>query len=85
MFNQMALKGGYFHIHRDKYLEIMRFFFHDKSTNPLFVLDIGCGVGEQAEVIASLGHHVVGIDISFNSVKIAREMEREKHPELIIS
>jgi SAM-dependent methyltransferase len=57
----------------DRYLEVMKLVFNGQPSGSLVVLDVGCGVGEQAGVLKSMGHHVVGIDISFNSVKTARE------------
>jgi SAM-dependent methyltransferase len=37
------------------------------------VLDAGCGTGENALHVASLGLHVVGVDVAQNAVSIARE------------
>jgi 2-polyprenyl-3-methyl-5-hydroxy-6-metoxy-1,4-benzoquinol methylase len=37
------------------------------------VLDVGCGGGEQATLLASLGAHVTGVDISPRSIAVARE------------
>jgi len=52
----------------------------------LHVLDVGCGTGLNSEIIASLGHKVVGIDISEEAIKRYRErgfegyvMDVEKH------
>jgi SAM-dependent methyltransferase len=37
------------------------------------ILDIGCGTGRNAYHFASLGAHVIGIDISKNAIEIARQ------------
>jgi ubiquinone/menaquinone biosynthesis C-methylase UbiE len=37
------------------------------------VLDAGCGTGENALHVASLGLHVVGVDVAETAVSIARE------------
>jgi len=36
------------------------------------VLDLGCGPGVQARILADLGHDVVGVDVSAEAVAIAR-------------
>ena len=36
------------------------------------VLDVGCGTGEHALLAASLGHEVVGVDISPRAIDLAR-------------
>jgi 2-polyprenyl-3-methyl-5-hydroxy-6-metoxy-1,4-benzoquinol methylase len=45
----------------------------------LRILDIGCGNGYVAGHLASLGHHVVGIDVSPDGIDIARA----NHPKVI--
>jgi len=42
----------------------------DRITSP--VLDAGCGTGEHALFIASLGHRVVGIDFVPEAIRRAR-------------
>jgi cyclopropane fatty-acyl-phospholipid synthase-like methyltransferase len=37
------------------------------------VLDAGCGTGENALHIASLGHHVLGVDVAETALQTARE------------
>jgi SAM-dependent methyltransferase len=37
------------------------------------VLDAGCGTGENALRVASLGHHVLGVDVAETALSIARE------------
>lgn len=43
-----------------------------ESTNRLEILDIGVGTGNMAQVLAQLGHKIVGIDSSLRMIDIAR-------------
>lgn len=53
------------------------------AATPLRVLDLGCGPGESAFVVArELGAEVVGVDISARMVEAARRRLRRRHPEL---
>lgn len=40
-----------------------------------FVVDLGCGNGRQAERIAADGHQVVGVDYSFEALRVARQTQ----------
>lgn len=52
----------------------MSMFFNGNAEKGGFnVLDLGFAIGEQAEVISSLGNKVIGIDISYNAVSLAQE------------
>ncbi len=42
------------------------------------VLDVGCGTGEHARLLAALGHRVVGIDFSTRAIKLARLRSRSR-------
>jgi S-adenosylmethionine-dependent methyltransferase len=44
-----------------------------RSSEPLWVLDAGCGQGTQAIALARLGHRVVGLDLSDTLLDAARE------------
>jgi len=44
---------------------------------PSDVLDLACGKGRHARYIHSLGHRVTGADLSENSIRAAREFEKE--------
>jgi len=46
------------------------------------VLDIGCGGGLACEFLAQQGASVSGLDLSFNSIRIAQEHARKNHLEI---
>ena len=48
------------------------------EKHPLHILDLGCGPGLYAELLAEKGHYVTGIDFSQNSIDYAREHARKK-------
>jgi len=41
------------------------------------MLDAACGKGRHSKILASAGHHVTGIDISPDSIAIAKKSESE--------
>jgi ubiquinone/menaquinone biosynthesis C-methylase UbiE len=42
------------------------------------ILDLGCGPGLYAEIFASKGHRVTGVDFSENSIRYAKEQANKK-------
>ena len=42
-----------------------------------FVIDLGCGDGRHAERIAAAGHRVLGVDYSFEALRVARQTQPE--------
>jgi cyclopropane fatty-acyl-phospholipid synthase-like methyltransferase len=58
-------------------MPILEFFMSLLPENPC-VLDLGCGAGYESMRLASLGAKVSGVDISENSIQIARK----KNPEI---
>lgn len=40
-----------------------------------YVVDLGCGDGRQAERIAAAGHQVLGVDYSFEALRVARQTQ----------
>jgi SAM-dependent methyltransferase len=48
----------------------------DLKTNAK-ILDLACGKGRHSQYFASLGHDVTGVDLSANSIAIAKENEKE--------
>jgi Methyltransferase domain/LicD family len=42
-----------------------------------FVIDLGCGDGRHAESIAAAGHRVLGVDYSFEALRVARQTQPE--------
>lgn len=41
------------------------------------MLDVACGKGRHSKILASMGFEVTGIDLSFSSIAIAKESEKE--------
>ncbi len=39
------------------------------------MLDVACGKGRHSKILASMGHTVTGIDISFDNIKYAKQFE----------
>lgn len=48
----------------------------EKKGKGLQVLDVGCGAGFLTNVLAEHGHHVMGIDLSPNSLKVAQSRDQ---------
>ena len=42
-----------------------------------FVIDLGCGDGRHAERVAAAGHRVLGVDYSFEALRVARQTQPE--------
>ena len=40
-----------------------------------YVIDLGCGDGRQAERIAAAGHEVLGVDYSYEALRVARQTQ----------
>lgn len=53
--------------------ELMMKVFEEKSR----ILDVGTGTGFLAIILANLGHEVVGIDLSENMLRVAREKAKK--------
>lgn len=49
-----------------------------KLPTPSKILDLGCGGGTYVRYLASLGHKVVGIDYSINSIKRASAADKDR-------
>ena len=49
-----------------------------RFNGPVSLLDIGCGAGLLTNALALIGHHVSGIDLSPESLKIAKERDTTK-------
>lgn len=43
------------------------------QEKPLNVLDVGCGNGYLANQLSKIGHHVIGVDIAEDGIRIAKE------------
>jgi SAM-dependent methyltransferase len=41
------------------------------------MLDVACGKGRHSKILASMGHEVTGIDLSFDSIRIAKQYEKD--------
>lgn len=49
-----------------------------QSNTPLQILDAGCGMGQMAASLLSLGHHVVLTDVSEDMLRLARELIKQQ-------
>lgn len=58
-----------------KFLATTQFPLYD---SPLKILEFGCGNGRDAEFFASLGHQVVGVDVSDVGIDAARKFSADK-------
>lgn len=58
-----------------------------ESSGPGLLLDIGCGTGMSGNVIESLGHCFMGIDISENMLRIARDdfVEEQSNGDVLLA
>lgn len=43
-----------------------------------FVIDLGCGDGRQTERIAAAGHRVLGVEYSYEALRVARQTQPER-------
>ncbi len=50
---------------------------HIKPTVPSRMLDVACGKGRHSKTLASYGHQVTGIDISEDSISLAKKHESD--------
>ena len=64
-------KNSYIKYVRDSVLER----FADRLTGPCTVLDFGCGTGNISALFAQKNHHPVGMDISYNLLRMASDRE----------
>lgn len=44
------------------------------KDKPLNILDVGCGNGYLVNHLAKIGHHVVGVDIAEDGIRVAKEI-----------
>jgi SAM-dependent methyltransferase len=57
---------------------IQKLISHLKPPLQSRMLDVACGRGRHSKMLASLGYHVTGIDISPESIAYARKFENEQ-------
>ena len=55
-----------------KYVGLIKKIFDDHGINQAKILDLACGTGILAAILAENGHHILGIDISPQMIEIAR-------------
>lgn len=51
---------------------------HLRPTFPSTALDLACGKGRHSKSLAGFGFDVVGVDLSFNSIRAAKKMENDR-------
>jgi SAM-dependent methyltransferase len=51
---------------------------HLQPAPASIVLDVGCGRGRHSRILAGMGFDVTGVDISFDSLRYAREFESDQ-------
>jgi SAM-dependent methyltransferase len=61
--------GIHHDVEREAWTDLLERFL--PSQRPLRVADLGCGTGAFALLLAGLGHHVVGVDVSSQMLAIA--------------
>src|SRR5574344_2151607 len=54
----------------------------DLIVTNLNILDLGCGVGKNSVYLAKLDNKVIGIDISPEAIKIAKERAGKESPDI---
>lgn len=47
------------------------------------ILDVGCGTGEMSLLLAEMGHHVTGIDLSYEMLSIARSKANARNLKVV--
>ena len=73
----------YYHIlyknrnHKEAKIFIKKLIKHINLSSSSKVLDAGCGKGRHSIEIEKLGHIVTGIDLSKNSIKHAKQFEKD--------
>ncbi len=64
----------YGHRSQDEAQHFIQHLHSELGWNKLHLLDLACGKGRHASSAAKLGHQVVGIDLSSNSIQAARNV-----------
>lgn len=55
----------------------------NSSSTPLRVLDVGCGLGQMAELLSGRGHHVFACDTSLVMLESAKQRIAEENPDCL--
>lgn len=50
---------------------------HLQPTSGSRMLDVACGKGRHSKILATMGFEVTGIDLSFDSIRIAKQFEKD--------
>jgi ubiquinone/menaquinone biosynthesis C-methylase UbiE len=69
-FDQAPNHGLHSEPQRAAWLELLRTW---SGSEPLDALDVGCGTGFLALLLAHLGHRVAGVDVAEEMLRLARE------------
>jgi len=77
-FAYLYVKGRYSHF-SEKMAEILPTIFENFNVQPQRILDIACGEGTFAVEMAKRGFRVVGVDISKEMLKFAKEKAKNEN------
>jgi len=75
-FDDESCHGLHSAAQREAWLEVLG---RLAGASPLSVLDVGCGTGFLALLLAELGHSVTGIDLAPQMLNVAREKAEQLH------
>lgn len=67
---------------RVKIESIINWILERTDNTKMKILDLGCGPGLYAELLAQKGHSIIGVDFSENSIHYATKQAKEKNLEI---
>lgn len=67
----------------EKYTEYICNIFDKYNLKPELVLDLGCGTGNVTIPLAKRGYDMIGVDLSFEMLDIAKDKSREENLDIL--